>query len=252
MTLDPRLAAGGNNPPDLLTVLAQDHAQLLLELDKLADCCNAQPKKIKTQADLDFVTGIVKSARALSNRIENARKSAKDPFLTAERQVDQFFKSTFSERLDRITATFQGLADDYAREQKEAARRAAQAEAERFREEEQRRIAAAHKAEEAGRLMAAGTHAAKAATAASAAEQAEAQAKAGAADLVRAQTAFGTVTGRDKWTYRVIDYDSIDLEPLRPYFNRDDVEKAIRLFVRQGGRKLASVEIFPDTKAVIR
>ncbi len=219
------------------------------------------PKKIKNDADLDAVGKIVIATRALAKKVEDARVTAKEPFLTGGRDVEAFFASTFGQavkkpltgRLGRIMETFQKIGDDYAAEKAAKERAEAQARADKLRKEEEARLELARKAEEAGRAKTSVNHQAKAEISALQAAEAEAVANAPAADLVRTETESGlTVSAKTPWDFEITDYDKIPLDNLRPYFKRDDVEKALRFAVRQGARQIPGVRVFQNTKATFR
>lgn len=85
--------------------------------------------------------------------------------------------------------------------------------------------------------------------------KAEKAAEAPAADLARTRGEYGSVgTLQERWDYRVVDWPAVDLEALRPFLARDDIEKSIRAFinVNKGDRELAGVEIFPDLQGQTR
>ncbi len=221
------------------------------------------PKKIKNDADLDAVGKIVIATRALAKKVEDARVTAKEPFLTGGRDVETFFASTFGQavkkpltgRLGRIMEAFQAIGDAYAEEKAAKERAEAQARADKLRKEEEARQELARKAEEAGRAKTAVNHEAKAEISALQAAEAEAVANAPAADLVRTETESGlTVSAKAPWIFEIIEaeYDTIDLLKLRPYFSRDAVEKAIGFAVRQGLREISGVKISQKTKATWR
>ncbi len=219
------------------------------------------PKKIKNDADLDAVGKIVIATRALAKKVEEARTTSKQPFLDGGRDVDTFFASTFGQtvkkpftgRLGRIMDAFQTIGDAYAEEKAAKARAAAQALAEKARKEEEARLELARKAEEAGRAKTSVNHQAKAEISALQAAEAEAVANAPAADLVRTETESGlTVSAKAPWDFEITDYEKIPLDNLRPYFKRDDIEKALRFAVKQGARQIPGVRVFQNTKATFR
>ena len=236
--------------------LSEDHAQLLLELERLASDANDVGKAlkggIKNDEDLGAAGLIVKLARSLNKRAKDAHEKAKAPWLEGGRTVDTFFRETFTVRLTRIADAFQKLGDDYQRAKVAAQRAAAEAEAKRMREEEAKRLEAARAAEEAGRAKTAANNTLKAEDAAIAAEEAEKIAKARAADLVRVQTSHGTISAKDKWTFEITDYQAIDLNALRPYINREAVEQALARAVKISLREAAGVRIYPDVSASFR
>jgi hypothetical protein len=100
-----------------------------------------------------------------------------------------------------------------------------------------------------------------------AAVQAEQAAETARADLARAEQAatvkaaelsqtrgeYGSLSSlRTVWTFDGLDRDGIDLEALRQHFPSDGLEKAVRAFIKAGGRDLRGVRIFEATTAVVR
>jgi hypothetical protein len=254
--LDPRLSIGGNHPPSLVeqvaAALPDDTEALRAEIEPLAARANAAPRKIRNDNDLDVVGTVVTDARDLLNRLDVKRKEIGDPYFRTHRRVNEYFKP-FTDRVDRIVKTLQGVADAYAAEKAAKERAIAEAQARKAREEEEARLAAAKAAEEAGRLKNAGAHAAKAEAAAEKAAEAEARAHASAADLTRTRTDSGILsTAKEEWDFEIEKYDAIGLEPLRPYLKREAIEQAIRWAIKAGKREIAGVRIFPKTKAQFR
>ena len=182
------------------------------------------------------------------------RKMIKDPYLTAEREIDGFFKTNFKERLDRISKAFQDLADEHQRAKAAEARAAAIAEANRLRAEEEKRLELQRKAEEAGRAAHAAGHAAKADEATAKREEQEAIAASSAADLTRQRFDSGTLaTAKTEWAFiEFTDFRKVPLDVLRPYLKREDVEKAIRTAVKMGIHQIDGCRIEETTKAVFR
>ena len=89
---------------------------------------------------------------------------------------------------------------------------------------------------------------------ASQAERAERQANASTADTVRTKVGGVIASATTKWDFEITDYDAIDLNKLRPFLIRADVEKAVRSFVRiqKGSAVIPGVRVFEDVKATFR
>tara|TARA_R110000868_G_scaffold350642_4_gene611924 strand:+ start:639 stop:1226 length:588 start_codon:yes stop_codon:yes gene_type:complete len=80
-----------------------------------------------------------------------------------------------------------------------------------------------------------------------------AEATAKAADLSRTRGDHGSVSSlRTFWTFSDVERATIDLEVLRHHIPEEALEKAVRSFVKAGGRELAGARIFEDTKTVVR
>lgn len=252
-TENPRERIGGNNPPPLKDILAEQFADLGKRVEALADRANAGPKKIKTAEDLETVVALTKDARALVKEADDARKVEKEPHLTAGREIDAFF-GVFTDRIERIRKAFQKIADDHAAEKAAEERRKRQEEARKAQEAAEREAEKARKAQEAGRQATADRAADRAERFEQKADEATAAAQASAADLTRTRTAAGTASARTEWDFEITDYDAIPLDKLRPYFKREEVEKAIRSHVRiqKGSASLPGVRVFESVKANIR
>jgi len=130
-------------------------------------------------------------------------------------------------------------------EEREAARQKAEAEtAARLRAEEDERAAKASQAAAIESLKAL--------------ERAEAErldaeraAQAKPADLARTRSSGSLSTLAQKFDHEIVDFEAIDLEVLRPYLPRADIEKAIRQFIRvnKDTKALRGVRIFETTRA---
>lgn len=245
-------AVGHNVPPPLRQVLAENYASLAADVDAIAVRANDAPRAVTSDDDLGRVGDLVKDVRLVAKRVDAARVAEKEPHLTAGREIDAFFKG-MAERLDRIGKTLESRATEYQRAKAAEERRRREEEARKAREEEERQREIAARAAEANRSASAAKAEHKAEVAGERAREAEAAAQAKAADLTRTRSETGTVaTARTEWAFELIDATAIPLEPLRPYIPRADLEKAIRSFVRMGGRELAGVRIYEDVRASFR
>lgn len=73
------------------------------------------------------------------------------------------------------------------------------------------------------------------------------------ADYARQRGDYGALgTLAEHWDFTGLDRDAIDLEALRPHLPEDAMEKAVRSFIRAGGRELRGVTIFLNEKAQVR
>ena len=252
-TDNPRAIVGGNKPP-LAEVLADQFAELTGEIEGIAALASDAPKKIETDTAFGKIGDIVKEARKLTKRLDDARDTEQRPHLEAKRTIDGFFKGHM-ERLSRIADVLQERADAYTQAKAAAARREREAEARRQAEEAERQRQIAARQAEANRPTAAAKHAELAERADDRAAEATAAAHASNADLTRVRSSGGTVaSGRTEWDFEIIDYAAVSLETLRPYIARAEVEKALRSYVRvnKGAAPLAGVRIFEKIKANFR
>ena len=249
---NPRASIGGNNPPSLEELLAEKAASLVAEMNKIGVEAKGAPEVVKTEDDLDKVGNIIVRANKVVRSLEEMRKFEKQPFLDGGRTVDGFFK-THLDKLAKTISILDRRANVYTQEKLAAERRRREAEAEALRQEEQRRREAAARAEEEGRARHAALHADKADRAAERLEEAEGAALQTNADIVRTRTDSGVAVGaRTTWRGEITNIAEVDLEALRPYLLRADIEKAINTAVRVGVRDLKGVRIFEDVKTTFR
>lgn len=251
---NPRAVIGGNNPP-IEEVLKEAAAKLIAEIDPLAARANTLgplvKEGIKDDATLGKVGEIITDARALSRRVEQKRKEEKEPWLEGGRKVDAFFNAHMA-RLDRIADAFQTIADTHQREKAAAERRKAEADAARLRDEEEKLRAAA---ESAKRPETSDRKHDLADEKAAQADAAEARAAQSNHQLAKVKTETGVTAGaKTEWSFKITDYEAIPLDKLRPYFKRDEIEKAIRAYVKihKGAAELKGVIFEEEVKASFR
>lgn len=252
---------GHNKPPSAAELLRQDLETATegfrARRDELLAAADRVPPEIDSEELAGRVADFIKQLTAAHKAAETARIGAKEPHLEAGRIVDGVFKS--------ITEPL------YAAKQKIEARltlwQRKVAEAERRRREEIERKAR----EEADRAAKASAEAQRAAIQAKAtideAVTAEARARQAEADATVAQRAaeakpaelsltrgdYGaTASLRANWTGEMIDRAALDLETLRPHIAEEALNKAIRSFVRAGGRSLSGARIFEHQHSVVR
>jgi hypothetical protein len=253
-------AIGHNLPPADLLVgdalrekLVEEHAALL---NRTAALLEAGPRVPEiTDDDLaakaaDFVKQITAAMKAG----EGARVAAKEPYLEGGRVIDGFFKKRIDEPLlslkafvsQKITVHLRAKADRERRDREERERLARVAAEAARREAEERERALRDEAS-----LKAAIEANKAAERAEAdAVHAEKDAKAKPADLSRMRGEMGAVTSLvERWEFADLDRATLDLETLREHIPLDGLEKAVRSFIKAGGRELDGVRIFLSEKA---
>jgi hypothetical protein len=247
---------GDNVRPALVDAsqLAKDFDHLERVVGDLASRGNAFPLAIEDDDDLGIANKLVADCRTETDKIDRAREAEKRPYLDAGRIVDAYFK-TLTTRLDRMKAAIGERATRYLNKKADAERAVRAAEARKLQEEADRR---AHEAILAEAKAPAGAPTPETTTAMTQATQAQmraddkaAEAQATRADLARTRTEGSTATLVDDWQAEITAFDQIDLNKLRPYFSRPDVEKAIRRHVgiHKDAEPLAGVRIFNKPKA---
>lgn len=180
------------------------------------------------------------AAAARREEEERERREAEN----ASRQKRQAMEKLVRERREREEAE----AAEAARVRAEEDRRAREAAA---KAEEERRAAA----EESDRKMR------EAKEALAAAEQAENErqeaqrlADAAPAEMARTRASGSLSTLTRGYDFEVTDWAAIDLNALKPYIPRADIEKFVRAFVKvhKDAAPLAGVRVYPTTKAQYR
>lgn len=253
---------GDNNPPPDLLIgealherLRDENADLLKRRDDLL-AAGARVPAINDDDTAGKVSDYVKQLTALAKTAEAKRTDAKEPYLDGGRSVDGFFKA-ISEPVTKLktavernlTTYLRDKADRERREREEQERIAREAAAAARREAEERAAALATEKD-----LPAALEAEKAAdTAAADLVKAEQAADVKAAELSRTRGEYGSVSSlRTSWAFDEIDRATLDLEALRTHLPSDGLERAVRSFIKAGGRELRGTRIFETTAAVVR
>ena len=245
---------GHNNPPDdieaLKTKLAEDNKERLERASKLLAGVDNVPEKLEDEETAEKAAVFVAQLKKARKDADGARTAAKKPYTDAGNAVQSFFKDKFLTPLDAAANTVQAKINVRLREL-DRIRREQEAEERRKREEAERRAT-----EEAERLAQEGK--------AFAAEQAQKQVDAVKKDAAKAEREAAKSTAvksaecgvsasaRRPWVGEIEDISKIDLNLLRDHFTRAEIEKAVRSFVRSGGRELPGVRIYQDVKSTVR
>lgn len=250
---------GHNQPPAnevLKDVLASKHPKLLNRRDEFLSKSTNIPAVIDDDETSGKAQEFVKAIDGTIKHAEAFRVEEKEPYLQGGRIVDGFFKGVTDPLLTlkkditkRLTVYLQKkeAAERERRRQEEAAAREAAEKAAREAAE-----AAATVATEGDLTVAIGKEddARQASAEATAAAQAAAAAP---AELSRTRSDGGTVASlRREWTFENLDRATLDLEALRPYIPTEGLEKAVRAYIRAGGRTLKGCNILETTSAAVR
>lgn len=232
--------------------LAEQHAAIRRRADELI----AAESRLPEIADDDAAGkagDYIKMLTAAAKAADGARVAEKEPFLAGGRTVDGWFQK-LREPLDQVKRRVESRLSAYLR---------AKADRERREREEQARIAKEESERKEREALAAASLPVSAAfgdakvdqaiQAQAAATAAQKSAEAKPADLARTRGDMGAVaTLRQEWTFDGLDRDQIDLESLRPHLPIDAIEKALRSYVKSGGRSIRGARIFQNETAVVR
>lgn len=252
-------AIGDNMPPETPPIrdrLVEDYAALAKRRDELIEAADRAPATVEDEDTAGKIGDFIKQLTAAHKNAEAARVDEKEFFLDGGRQVDGFFK-TITEPLAKAKKLIEARLTEYQRKKaaeerrrREEEERKAREEADRLAKEAAERAAALAQESDLDEALAAEEAAKAAAAVASKAHQ---ETSANAADLSRTRGDYGSVASlRTFWNFRNLDRDKLDLAPLRAHLPQDGLEKAVRSFIKAGGRDLNGVEIFEDAATVVR
>ena len=257
---------GHNLPPSdesvFIAELESRHGDLIGRRDQLVEASGRAPETIEDAETAGKAADFIKQIVAHEKASDRARKDEKEPYLERGRWTDNWFKNVSIAGLagikrtvtDRLTA-YQRRAAEEERQRRLAEERRRQEEARRAAEEAERQRREAEEAARAAQTEADMEDAIRAEEAAAAAarqaeerkaeeERAARRASESAADLSRQHSAAGTVASlRTSWKCTAYDPATVDLEALRHHFGRPELEKAIRGFIKAGGRDLRGAAI---------
>lgn len=249
-TFDDEPAGLGHNNPPRSEILAETHASVVAEIVELSKAYSKAPTVISTDEQKAKLGEIIVPLGKLWAKLEGLRKTEKQPFLDAGREIDNWF-GNHTQSVDSMKVELTKRATEYdkllvKRENDRIAEERRKADLLAEQEREKAKSAAA-----SGDLHAS-AEADQAAEAAQAAAQAVSE-PAKAADLTRVRGGGGVVgTSRQSWVGEIVDIDKLDVVKLRPYLKREDLQKALNAYVRTGGRECEGAKIELDTKAVFR
>ena len=242
---DPAPPPIGDNQPNpfdgeaIRARLTDEHQNIVARVDELEASAKRMPDEVKDEAMASKFTDTGGFVMACRKAAAAARKAEKDPYWEGGKTVDAFF-NTLIARLDVLKGQVQRPLTAYQLKKEAVERRCREAEA-KAAEEEAARLAEEAKGDEDLDV---------AVIAEEVANKAAKEATAPAADLSRSRGEYGTQSSlRKRWTHRITHKGSIPLDQLREHFTDDSIDKAIRAFVRSGGRELAGVKIFQEAKS---
>ncbi len=253
---------GSNNPPPDLLIgdtlrekLLEDHADLLKRRDELLAAAERIPE-IDSEDIARKVGDYIKQLTAAAKSADAARVGAKEPYLEGGRGVDGFFKNISDPLVDvkkrtetKLTKFLREKEAEERRRRQEEERLAREA-AESARIEQERALASLRDAETLDEAI----NAENASDRAQAdLVKAEIAATAKASEMSQTRGEYGSMSSlRTSWVFDGMDRASLDLEALRQHLPTDALEKAIRSFIRAGGRELRGTTILETTNAVVR
>lgn len=243
----------GDNKPPLRARLEINYTDLRKRATELLEAFARAPETIPDDATQGKIGDLYRLLATCSSKAEALRKDEKEPFIADGKAVDAFFKD-IADPLDKAMFALKLRSTTYSNVKIAAERKRLADEETAKRLEAAKALQAAQKAADAGKGKAADKALEKAAAASAAAQQAQEAAQAAPAELARTRGEHATVSTQTRWVHEVTDWAAIPLETLRPFLSRDEIEKAIRNFVRQNkdAVPLAGVRIFQSTASTFR
>lgn len=243
----------GHNSPPLSELLREEIAPLAKRKDDLLAACERVPETIRDEITSGRVADLIKLMIKCRQQAKKDHTARKEPFLENGRLVDSAYKA-ITDPLDRAKVLVENKLTLYQRQVAEDERRAREAEARRQAEEAKRQAmeaeAAAAKLETEADLDAAITAEELARQAAADAALAQRATTVKAAELSRTRGEFGSTASLTTfWDFKDLHPPSVDLEALRPFLDGEAVQRAVRAFIRSGGRQLVGCTIYQNTKS---
>lgn len=218
--------------------LTDEHADILGRKKDLLDAIARFPETVEDEETASRTADFIEQGRLFVRKAGDAREEAKKPYLNGGRTVDGFFKG-ITDPVARGFTIVKQRQEAFLRKKAEEERRRRQEEARRAEEEARAKAAEMQTHEDLDEAVEAAKTAAKATK----------EAGASAADMSRTRGDYGGVSSlRTYWTFANLDRAKLDLEALRPHFTDDALEKAVRAFIKAGGREIGGVRIFEDTR----
>ncbi len=248
---------GHNLPPSdgeiLKNKLAENNAKVMKRAEALIVAADRVPAAIGDQETSDKITDLEKQITVCIRALDDGHGNEKKPYLELGRVVDAFFfdpKKTLEaakKRVKMIQTKF--LVDQEAVERKRRADIAAQENAAR-----EVALQEAAKLEEAGKksqadvvLEKAIRHDEDAAFFEDASAQRGVAVAASKGEMTGARTSLRYTTVAE-----IEDYEKIDLNLLKPYFKREDVQKALNTALKFKAATIAGVKVWEKPEATTR
>lgn len=236
--------------------LAERYGATMTRAQDLLDAAMRVPDVIGDDETAGKVGDFIKQVMACMKNAEAARVKEKEPHLASGRTVDAWFKK-ITDQLDGTKRGIEKRLTVWLRE-KEAAERAAREEAARIEREaaeaaRREAMAAEQAIKDAASMDEAIAAEERRKKAQADADKAAREAEAKAAELSRNRGDMGSVSSlRTFWDFADLDRMTLALEPLRSHLPADALEKAVRSYIKAGGRELRGVRIFQNTTAAVR
>lgn len=249
---------GHNNPPTdhemIRETLAEKNAKAITRAKALIEAADRVPTVIEDKDTSEKITDLEKQITVCFNVLEKARTEEKAPYWEMCKVVDGFFKKDFLDVLDGAKKRIKKIQTSFLveEERKERERRAELARQEREKAEAE--AAEAAKLEQAGEvtksemvLDKAIQHEHDAAFFGEAAQAKGATVAASTGEMTGARTSLRYTTVAE-----IEDWDRLDLNLLKPYMKREDVQKALNAALKFNAANIPGVKVWEKPEAMTR
>lgn len=233
----------GHNRPSPAADVVREFADHLAQRDgfdqRCIDLAGAADRAVATNEETAGRCGeLIKQIGAAERVINDAHKTAKEPYLEASRAVDSAKKAKLGP-LETAKATVTGKLNVFLREER------AKQEAEQRRRDEERRAAEAEQRRREEEARAANQPAPE--------PEPLPEPAPAAPEPTRIRSDFGALTtGKTVWRHEITDWEIAFMQVANNERVRETIDKAIGAMVRSGVRTIEGVRIFSDTVAQVR
>jgi len=249
---------GHNNPPtdkdEIKQNLEEKNAKALKRARALIEAADRVPAEIEDQDTSEKITDLEKQITVCWNALEAARTEEKAPYWDMCKTVDGFFKTEFLDILAAAKTRVKKVQTAYLVKEEDKERKRRQELAKQQQEEADRQAAEALKLEQQGEATKSEVVLEKAVQSehdaaffANAAQAKGATVAASTGELTGARTSLRYTTVAE-----IEDYEKMDLNLLKPYFKREDVQKALNTALKFKAANIAGVKIWEKPEATTR
>lgn len=258
-SLENMAGMGHNNSPVPLTPSPEDLEAYLIEAtervrERKEDLLANQPAddfEITDESQAEELTDYIKNIGACTKNFEELRKSEKKPYFDLGKVVDNFFKDEAAP-LAMAKAKASKPLNDYLTKKAAEERKRREEEAERLRKEAEEKAAQAKAEEQAGMENESQTTLKQAVRTEEKANRYEKSVESGRGLAASRGQSGGVASVRKSWVGEITDIHNLDLEALREFISRDDLQKAVNRFVANSGRNLRGASIYEKSETVVR
>lgn len=241
-----------NNPPSDSEILGEQltlkHVHAIRSAQADIAISEQIPDHFTAENEATYTTDLIKKMQNLTKEIERRRKEEKEPFLRQGQYVDSFF-SELTDGLAAAIAKAKKPLDDWLRRKADAERVEREQIAKDIREQQEAALKTAVAAQSEDRPEAVD----RAVEFTQQVKVADAIAAAPVTTMAKTIGKSGSAAKLNmKWVGEIRDVDVLDLNKLRPYIARAELDKALDRYVKQGGRQCEGATILEIIETNVR